>query len=204
MKYSTKAIIVVAMLFSAALSANAQFEDNCETTRFHLGIRGGLSANTLTGDVDGVNPLYFFTGGLAFDAQIASIPIFIGWGLNYLNAGYEYEIRGNKYTYNYKWDDAHSLHIPLVVGYHFNVAPNLFISPFIGGFASYNLKDADEEWDKDRFNYGLRIGCGLNFGRLTFDLAYDYGLKKLWDYTDKSIHTGTFFATIGVNFVGSR
>ena len=36
MKYSLKAIVAVALLFSATLSANAQFENNRETARFHF------------------------------------------------------------------------------------------------------------------------------------------------------------------------
>ena len=57
--------------------------------------------------------------------------------------------------------------------------------------------------DDDRFNYGLRFGCGLNFTRLTFDLAYDLGLKKFGE-GDYDAHTGTFFVTIGYNIAGAR
>ena len=202
MKSYLKVIVVVAMMLSATINANAQFDNNRHPSRFHFGIRGGLSSNTFTGDVnEGVDPLVYFTGGLAFDIQLAPKPVFIGFGLNYLNEGYEYSYRGRTETENIG-----ALHIPLVIGYHFNLSPNFFISPYVGGFSSYSMEDMDEDegWDDDRYNYGLRVGCGLNFGRLTFDLAYDFGLKNL-SYSDKyDIHSGTFFATIGFNMVGCR
>lgn len=216
MKYSIKTLVAVTMLFSATLSANAQFDNNRETARFHFGIRGGVSANSWRGDIgDNVDPLWFPTGGFAFDFQVAPVPVFIGFGVNYLNEGYKYTSSwGGSKTQN-----ASALHIPLVVGYHFNVSPNFFISPYVGGFTSYCLEDldSDADWSDDRFNYGLRFGVGLNFGRLTFDLAYDLGLKNsggkyyIWDkdYTTPRIvkfdaFTGTFFATIGFNIAGKR
>ena len=201
MKYSLKAIVAVALLFSATLSANAQFENNRETARFHFGIRGGLSVNSWNGDLmDGADPLAFPTGGFAFDIQLAPVPVFIGFGLNYLNEGWQYKYRNETETV-----DASAIHMPLVFGYHFNVAPNLFVSPYLGSFASYCVEDLDNKYmdDDDRFNYGLRFGCGLNFTRLTFDLAYDLGLKNFGE-GDYDAHTGTFFVTIGYNIAGAR
>jgi hypothetical protein len=93
--------------------------------------------------------------------------------------------------------------MPLVFGYHFNVAPNLFVSPYMGGFMSYCVVDDNIIIRDDQFNYGLRIGCGLNFGRLTFDMAYEYGLKNFGE-KHYDIRTGTFFATIGFNIAGER
>ena len=202
MKYSLKAIVAVALLFSATLSANAQFENNRETARFHFGIRGGLAVNSWSGDaVKGADPLAFPTGGFAFDIQLAPVPVFIGFGLNYLNEGYKID----NYYGETKTTDLSAIHMPLVFGYHFNVAPNLFVSPYMGSFASYCVEDLDNKYmdDDDRFNYGLRFGCGLNFTRLTFDLAYDLGLKNFGE-GDYDAHTGTFFVTIGYNIAGAR
>lgn len=201
MKNSFRVLLTAALLFSATLSTYAQFESNRETKRFHMGLRAGMSANKWTGDIDHVDPYYYFTGGLAFDVQVAPVPVFIGFGLNYLNEGVKISYSGHSHEYN-----ASAIHVPLVVGYHFNVSPNFFISPYVGGFSSYSVEDMDdnEGWNDDRFNYGLRFGLGLNFGRFTFDVAYDLGLKNIAGDSKYKIHTGTLFATIGVNLVGSR
>lgn len=190
MKKSFKVMLAVAMLFSATLSANAQFskkENNRVPDRFHMGIRGGITSNTY----DDVDPLVFPTGGFALDFQVAPVPVFVGMGVNYVNYGFK--------TDYYDADDQHSVQIPITASYHINVAPNLFINPFVGGFAAYNF---DSDFEED-FNYGLRFGCGMNFGRLTLDLGYDLGLANLGkDYYDAK--SGTFFMTIGFNWAGSR
>lgn len=197
MKSSFKVLLTAALLFSATLSTYAQFESNRETKRFHMGLRAGLSANTWAGDVGSVDPYYFFTGGLAFDVQVAPVPVFIGFGINYLNEG----IKKSNY------DKACSaIHFPLVVGYHFNVAPNFFISPYFGGFISYCLEPQKvaQSSSGERLNDGLRFGVGLNYGRLTFDVAYDLGLKNMGEFKHDDWNTRTLFLTLGVNLVGSR
>ena len=202
MKNSMRCMIAVIMLFAASVSANAQFENNRETKRFHMGIHAGLSVNSYTGDLsDYYDPLPYGTGGFHFDFQVAPVPVYLGFELNYVNLGAKYSRLSHDNIY-----DVNCLNIPIYLGYHFNVSPNFFISPHAGISMSYcldNLDNNDYDWDDDRFNYALRMGLGLNFGRLTFDLSYDLGLKNLGtkNYTS---HTGTFFATIGVNMAGSR
>lgn len=200
MKDFLKCIIAVVLLFSATLNANAQFDYNRVTKRFHMGIRGGLSVNSYRGDgAKKLSQLSDFTGGLAFDWQIGSDPLFIGLGINYLNEGYKY------YESN-RWDNS-AIHVPLVFGYHFNVAPNLFVSPYLGGFAAYSVEQLDkDDYDYNRYNFGVRIGCGMNYGRITLDLAYDLGLSSSHVFRNSrdTACSGTFFATIGFNIVGSR
>lgn len=193
MKNSLKAIVAVVLLFSATLSANAQFDNNRVTKRFHFGIRGGFTVNSWSGDGVDVDALAFPTGGFAFDFQLAPVPVFLGFGVNYMNEGF-------KYKHSDETENASAIHMPLVFGYHFNVAPNLFVSPYMGSFMSYCVDDDIPIIRDDQFNYGLRFGCGLNFGRLTFDMAYEYGLdEKRYD-----ARSGTFFATIGFNIAGER
>ena len=196
MKNSLKAIVAVVLLFSATLSANAQFDNNRVTKRFHFGIRGGFTVNSWSGDGVDVDALAFPTGGFAFDFQLAPVPVFLGFGVNYMNEGF-------KYKHSDETENASAIHMPLVFGYHFNVAPNLFVSPYMGSFMSYCVDDDNYVVGDDQFNYGLRFGCGLNFGRLTFDMAYDLGLKNLV-YDDSDIHSRTFFITIGYNIAGER
>ena len=205
MKKSLKVMFAVAMLFSATLSANAQFskkENNRVPDRFHMGIRAGITSNTYTGDGDYKSFLFPY-GGFAIDFQVAPVPIFVGIGLNYANYGCEledsYSYSGYRYSYSKKIDDAHSIQMPITASYHINVAPNLFVNPFIGGFMAYNFND---DFNK-QFNYGLRFGCGMNYRRLTFDLGYDLGLANLADNGYKS-KSGTFFVTVGFNWAGSR
>lgn len=209
MKKTIKLFITAVFLFAASLSTYAQFESNREPSRFHMGLRAGLSSSTLAGDgVSNFKALQFFTGGLAFDVQLAPVPIFLGFGVNYLKERYIdrevfYWIPQNYYDdlrYGLYYHDVSAIHVPLVLGYHINLAPNFFLSPYVGGFSSYCIDDVGKD---NRLNYGLRVGVGLNFGRLTFDAAYDFGLKNLGK-SDYKIRTRTLFLTLGVNLAGKR
>ena len=95
MKNSFKLMLAVAMLFTATLSANAQFRKKVNTRtpdRFHMGLRAGLTASTITGDyTEDAKALLFPYGGVALDFQVAPIPLFVGIGLNYMNMGYKVE-----------------------------------------------------------------------------------------------------------------
>lgn len=196
MKKTFKMLLAVAMLFAATQSADAQFrkkDNNRVPDRFHMGLRAGIASNTYTGDANGIDPLVFPTGGFALDFQVAPVPIFVGMGLNYINYGYKTSYKD--------YDEAHSIHFPLTASYHINVAPNFFINPFLGGFVGYDF-DAPNGLD-DKVNYGMRFGCGINFGRLTLDLGYDLGLADLGKYGNEA-RTATFFATVGFNWAGSR
>ena len=190
-------MLAAVLLFAFTQSADAQFrkkENNRVPDRFHMGLRAGIASNTYTGDVNGIDPLAFPTGGFALDFQVAPVPIFVGMGLNYVNYGFKT---------NYKdYDEAHSIQFPLTASYHINVAPNFFINPFFGGFAGYDF-DAPNGLDSDAVNYGMRIGCGINFGRLTLDLGYDLGLADLGHYGVEA-RTSTVFMTVGFNWAGSR
>lgn len=222
MKQTFKVLAAVALLFTATLSAHAQFSSKMDNTipdRFHMGIRGGMTINSYSGS-DLYKSFLWPTGGIALDFQVAPFPLFVGIGLNYINYGCKIEGESSyydsyskeyySYSYSHKVDKAHSIQMPVVVSYHINVAPNLFINPFIGEFMAYNTDDDFAE----QFNYGLRVGCGLNFGRLTFDVGYDLGIPNLAkgydDYYSKdykrdfSSRTGTFFMTLGFNWAGSR
>lgn len=210
MKKSFKSLLAAVMLFSATLSANAQFskkESNRVPDRFHMGIRAGVTVSSLVGsDADyAAGSLTFPTAGFGIDFQVAPIPIFVGVGLNYMNQGYQREYSSRYYS-EIEPFDVHSIQMPITASYHINVAPNLFVNPFVGPWFSYNLNDfdADEDFDNDRFDYGLRFGCGVNFGRLYMDLGYDLGLKNWYDSSDHTAFTGIFFATIGFNWAGSR
>lgn len=203
MKKSFKVMLAAAMLFSATLSANAQFskkEDNRTPDRFHMGMRGGVTANSISLSEGSVDGLVFVYGGFNMDFQIAPIPIFLETGLYYMNKGWKNEYYGYK---SEKADD-HFINMPILASYHINVAPNLFIQPFFGGVGGYLT-------ETDAFDAAIRVGCGMNFGRLYVNLGYDIGVVShdiYYSYSKYSTKTdytnNTFFATIGFNWAGSR
>lgn len=213
-------MLAAAMLLTAT-TANAQFrkkDNNRVPDRFHMGLRAAYTSNSVswdgvygnrTGRQLSTDALDFLAGGLAFDFQIAPIPLFLESGVYYMNKGCKID----KNLWNYKEEqDLHEVVIPIVVSYHIGVAPNFFIQPFFGGFLGVGFPDSDvlKDYDTDDtlIDGGLRFGCGFNFGRLYANLGYDAGLVDIKPnesrYPDVKFTTGTFFATIGFNWAGSR
>lgn len=193
MKKSFKVMLAVAMLFSATLSANAQFskkENNRVPDRFHMGIRGGVTFNSYSEGEDG---LTFPYGGFNMDFQIAPIPLFLETGMYYMNKGFTYEYYGYRYSEEESIDD-HYINMPILVSYHINLAPNLFLQPFVGGVGGYLT-------ESESFEAAVRAGVGINFGRLYMNVGYDFGVTG-HGYNDGT--NNTLFATIGFNWAGSR
>ena len=216
MKKMMKMALVAVMLMST-VSASAQFskkENNREPDRFHMGMRFAFTSNSLswdkiygnkTGAKFETKALPFVSAGLAFDFQVAPVPLFLETGIYYVNKGCKID----QTVWNYdEYAHLHMVEFPLVASYHINVAPNLFINPFFGGFYSIGFPDGDlwKEGEDVYGDAGLRFGCGMNFGRLYLNLGYDAGLVNIKrnDKYEGTFRTGTFFATIGFNMAGSR
>ena len=218
-------LFVAALMLLGATSANAQFsqkENNRVPDRFHMGLRFAYTANTSTwenvyskkGNTLDTKTLSFGSFGIGMDFQVAPVPVFLETGFYYVNKGFMLD------TDKWKYDEMQHLHmleIPFVISYHINVAPNLFINPFLGAYYAAGGPDGDLWKDIDAddalSDYGLRFGCGLNFGRLVVNMGYDYGLadiepnkKFISTYSSKTptFKTGMFFMTLGFNWAGSR
>ena len=84
------------------------------------------------------------------------------------------------------------------------------LQPFLGLFAGFTIAGKTKlevehakvsSWDYfNRFDGGLRLGCGMEYQMLYAEAGFDFGLANIsHDYFDTS-HTGSLFATIGVNF----
>lgn len=205
MKNSFKIMLTMVAFFASTSSVNAQFsnkESNRVPDRFHMGVRGGMTINSYTKDLKDAKSAVFPTGGIALDFKVAPFPLYVGTAVNYVN----YAVMGKTMSGNDQKKDVHAIQVPITVSYHINVAPNLFVNPFIGEFMAVAVsKDGygtKEAIDKD-FNYGLRAGVGINYGRLTFDVGYDLGLANLGKGS-LTTRTSTFFMTLGYNWLGSR
>ena len=190
---TTFKILLAAVILLITQNTNAQFrkKDNPRVPdRFHFGPRAGITINHYFGSPGyGSKALLYPSGGFAFDAQVAPIPLFVGMGINYVNYGFKH---GSSTM------ESNAIQVPMICSYHINMASNLFINPFFGGFVAYAEKTNDHE----NLNGGLRLGCGMNYGRFTFDVNYDIGLVDVGKQRRRT--TGTAFITLGFNCAGSR
>ena len=102
------------------------------------------------------------------------------------------------------------LQLPIVVKYNFNVDDDFFIQPFFGGYLACGLGGKTknykelESWgtfdDMNRFDGGLRLGCGVEYKMMYAELGYDIGLANIADNDFNSTRTRSFFFNVGINF----
>lgn len=191
----------VALLAGGFQTASAQNWRNAP--QYHFGIRGGISGTTSLDDGwDGDNGTYDLwapTVGLAYDTKIAKIPFYVETGLYYMNRGQKYEVWsvGNYPSTSERYtENNHSLLVPALISYHIYTGKNVSIQPFTGPYFAYGFND-------EEFDFGWRIGCGLNVKQFYVNLGADLGLKDSFD----SSHYGnvsSFFMTVGWNILGKR
>ena len=204
-------VILAVLLVSFSIEVNAQ---HIAYPRFHLGVRGGYTISNASNfsyyhsffeslddaKIKSDNSLY---GGIAMDFRITHNPLYIETGLYYMSRRfkadiYYREINGEiDYKQQSLKDDLY--HIPLLISYHFYVTNDLAIQPFAGGYGGYLHKS-------ERFGYGIRLGCGVNYKRIYANIGYDIGLNehKFDYYYGKSDHINSLYFTLGFNIVGER
>ena len=177
----------------------------------YVGFRIGGAFSTVNSDdkyLDGGTMRSGQNVGVVAGFQVAPhAPIYFETGLSYVEKGGKGSYDGSKFTYNLDY-----LEVPLLLKYDCRVDRDLSIQPFIGGYLAagvggkikdFGHRQAYSSFDDDafqRFDGGIKIGCGVQFNYLYAELGYDFGLANISrDYFDDA-HTGSLFATIGINF----
>lgn len=177
----------------------------------YYGLRLGVGFSTVNSDdqyLDGGSMKAGLDIGAVLGVELGyRSPIFFETGLSYIEKGGSGHYDGKKFTYSLDY-----LEMPLVLKYKYEFDRMFSIQPFMGGYLAlgvggkikdFGLRKAYSSFDDDafqRFDGGIRIGCGVQYDFLYAELGYDFGLANIsHDYFDTS-HTGTLFATIGANF----
>ena len=210
-----KRIITCILVVAFAIPSFAQYETNKGRSRYnrddterYYGLRLGMniastSSETTTFDT---NPRTGLVIGFAYGMQLSKhYPLWLETSLLYSEKGGKTHLNDEKVTYRLGY-----LQLPVVVKYGFNVDDDLFIQPFFGGYLSlgitgkvknYATRESDSVFDNmQRFDGGLRAGCGLEYKMMYVEVGYDLGLANIakddFDYTK----TRCLFVNLGINF----
>lgn len=180
-------------------------------TDTYYGLRIGANLSTVNSDdryLDGGSVRSGLNVGAVVGFQIAPhAPIYFETGLSYVEKGGKGNYNGSRFTYNLDY-----LEMPLVLKYDYRADHLLSIQPYLGGYVAagiggqikdFGSRHAYSSFDDEgfqRFDAGIKVGCGLQYDHLYAELGYDFGLSNIsHDYFDTS-RNGSFFATVGVNF----
>ena len=180
-------------------------------TNTYFGLRIGGNFSTVNSDdryLDGGSISSGLNAGAVVGFQVAPMaPLYFETGLSYIEKGGKGNYNGSKFTYSLDY-----LEMPFVLKYDCNIKRQLSIQPYLGGYVAagvggkikdFGNRHAYSSFDDEgfqRFDAGIKVGCGLQYGHLYSELGYDFGLANIsHDYFDTS-RTGSFFTTVGVNF----
>lgn len=178
----------------------------------YFGFRIGPSFSYVNSDdsrLDGGNWQTGLNVGVVAGVALSNAqPLYLEGGLFYTEKGGKKNLaNGKKMTY-----DLNYIEIPLVLKYKYNIDPHFSLQPFFGGyFASgvggkiknFEEREAENSFSKhnfQRFDGGLRIGCGVQYDMFYADLTYDIGLANICHDTFDKSRNGALQLNFGVNF----
>lgn len=205
-----KRIITLVMVIVLAIPSFAQFGKryNHTDTDSYLGLRLGMNIASISSDdrlldVGARNGLIL--GGVYGTQLSKTTPLWLELGLMYSEKGGKGHVSGDKLTYRLSY-----LQLPIVVKYNFDLDDDLYVQPFFGGylalgvggkFKDYGNKEAYAIFDMvNRFDGGLRLGCGIEYQMMYAELGYDIGISDISKDDFESTRTRSFFINVGINF----
>ena len=178
---------------------------------YYVGLRVGLNASHVSSEsylLDGSSPKTGLNIGVAAGTQLTyRAPLFIESGLYYSQKGGKSGSGLDKFTY-----DLNYLEVPLLIKYKHFIGNQTSIQPYAGGYLAvgtdgniknYGTRTAFSSFDDgyfNRFDGGLKIGCGVGYNMLYLDASYDIGLANIGQDKFDDTHNGCFTLNIGVNF----
>ncbi len=198
-----------------AIPSFAQFDSNRSRSRYnhndterYFGIRLGLNISTLNSsmadmDMDSRTGLAL---GAVYGMQLAnSAPIWLEGGLLYSEKGGKTHVLGEKVECRMKY-----LQVPIVIKYSFEAGDDFYVQPFLGGYMALGVggrtkyyadkTSSDSFSDINRFDAGLRVGCGVEYSMVYAEAGFDFGLTNIAKDDFERVRNQAFFVNVGVNF----
>ena len=200
-------VLVVAML-AIVTGASAQL---------NLGVKGGVNMSNFYGDeLDDQNVKIGFHIGLAADYEFAYNSA-IQTGLFFTTKGAKYSESIGDATGDFTVNPMY-LQLPVHYAYKLDVTPGTRIVFHAGPYVAYGIGgksklsgslgdwDGETEWDVfgddgfKRFDAGLGLGVGAEFGPILLDLGWDMGLVNIADSNSGDIKNQNAYLSVGYKF----
>lgn len=182
----------------------------------YFGLRIGPSFSSVSSDdpvLDGGSSRTGLNLGAFVGFELSSsTPIYLETGLTYTEKGGKSGSGSDKVTYSLNY-----LEVPVVVKYIYDIDSDFSIQPFAGGYIAcgvggrikdYGLRKSYSSFGKDipdyprfqRFDGGLKFGCGLGYDVFYADLAVEIGLSNISNDIFDSTQNLAFSINFGVDF----
>lgn len=190
---------------------NSSYGPNC-----YFGLRLGASFSTVISDDPYLDSGSARTGlnvGAYMGVPLSRYtPVYLEGGLVYNEKGGKQGSGRDKFTYGLNY-----LQLPLTVKYSFSPDGHFAVQPYAGGYLAcgvggkiknFGEREAYSSFgdDKpgqprfDRFDGGIKVGCGFAYDALYADLSYEYGLANISNDSFDRTRNSSFMLSVGVNF----
>lgn len=182
-----------------------------EDHSIYYGLRLGLALATVNSDdarLDGGSCQAGLNLGGVIGFQLSPVyPVYLESGLTYTEKGGKGYVEGKKFTYSLNY-----LEMPIIAKYRYELDSDISVQPFAGGYVAMGVggkvKDYGERTTTssfssnffERFDGGLRLGCGFEYELIYAEAAYDLGLTNISHDDFESSRNRCFYINIGVNF----
>jgi len=211
------ALIAVAVL--VGMSVNAQDKP------LTFGVKAGMNLSNFSGNgADGMDAKVGFNVGLTLDYALTQ-DVYLMTGLEFSMKGGKdkgsISYGGVSFTGEEK-DNPMYLQIPIHVGYKFNVTEYTKLVLHVGPYLAYGVGgkskikgvatvegetgsiDTDYDFFSDatakRFDMGLGLGVGAEFGKFGIGLGYDLGLLNISQNKNFKVRNMNAYLTVGYKF----
>ena len=179
----------------------------------YYGFQLGLNVSSVRSDapvLDGKGSKTGLNIGFSIGKQLSwNTPLFVETGLMYTQKGGNSSSGNPKGKFTYQLD---YLELPIVLKYKHYTMSGVSVEPFAGAYLSCgisgDIKDYGERQacssysdnEFNRFDGGLRVGCGIGYGLGYAQLAYDLGLTNVGQDNFDNTRNGCFTMSVGVKF----
>mgnify|MGYP002854019176 CR=1 FL=1 len=169
----------------------------------YYGIRLGFNNSYIGGDDDLDARTGLNLGAVLGVKCSPSIPLFLESGLYYAAKG------GKKGGVKTRLD---YLEIPVLMKYGIDIpsADGLAILPYIGPTfgigvsgkikSSVSSEDSFGDGKYNRFDVGIKLGCGVEYNMVYAELGYQWGITNISDVDGNDAFNRSFFMNLGINF----
>jgi hypothetical protein len=169
-----------------------------------FGVKAGVNLSNLSGDVENNKAKIGFNAGVTLDYGFTS-DVYLLTGLELTTKGYKVKEGDYKLTANMMY-----LQLPVHVGYKLTVAEGTKVVFHAGPYVAYGIggkisDNEDDKWDSfgdesaKKFDFGLGIGAGLEFGKIGVGLGWDLGLANI-NRGEGKIKNQNAYLSVGYKF----
>jgi hypothetical protein len=178
----------------------------------YYGLRMGFTSSHIAGDLD-TDAKTGLNLGAVFGLRCSPyIPMFLESGIYYTEKGGKMSLGHDDSTYKYNLS---YIEMPLLMKYGVEVADQFAVLPYVGPTFGFGVAGQTKEKfpggvrkydsfgdDKfNRFDVGIKLGCGIEWNMLYAELGYQWGITNIGDFpSDDDAYNRHFFMNIGINF----